>query len=606
MSKHWLRLVQLLMVLSLPVALVALNIRLVTGYWFTHREYNKANFPPDPYGMSTLERTRLANVCVDYLATGAPLSLLAELRLEDGSPAFNARELRHMADVQFVYRRLMAAGIVAAVVLVCGAALLWAVERSPRSVVSAALGGCLFTLGLLAAIGAYMLLAWDSFFTAFHRLFFEGDTWLFLYSDTLIRLFPMPFWVDVAIAIVALLICELLLIAVPCLIWTRRRSGHVMASMLIIVVLLASGCAVHRPIRVGFAGELTGHQSDLGVYGRNGVLLAVETINANGGISGHPIELVIRDNQGTREGARSATEELIEANVVAIIGPMTSTQSKAALPVAEKAGVVLLSPTAATPELSGQDDHFLRLNAASIGEARLLARHVYQSLGPASIAGIYDTDNPSYTYTFWNTFADTYRGLGGQIAGEVGFPSSEQPDYVPLLATLSTGKPEGLLIIASALDTALIAQRVRIEGWKIPLFGSYWAYTDLLLQNGGRAVEGMELVVSFDMSSQSPAFRDFCARYQARFGQMPAFSAALSYETMLVLAAALERVDGRGAWSAERREQLRQALLETRDFPGLTGPISLDEYGDTTRTQFLVTIRDSQFVTLRAFEPGEE
>ncbi|MCX7682261.1 MAG: TIGR01906 family membrane protein [Anaerolineae bacterium] len=606
MSRHWSRLVQWLMIVSLPVALVALNTRLVTGHWFTHWEYGKANFPSDPYGMSTSERIRLANVCVDYLATGAPLSLLAELRLEDGTPAFNARELRHMADVQFVYQRLMAAGVIALAVLVGGAVLLWIRERSLSGTAAALLGGCLLTLGLLAAIGAYMLLAWDSFFTAFHRLFFEGDSWLFLHSDTLIRLFPMPFWVDVAIVIVALLVGELILIAVPSLIWTRRGGGPVVAAGLIIVLLLASGCAGRRPIRVGFAGELTGHQSDLGVAGRNGVLLAVETINAGGGIAGRPIELLVRDNYGTREGARAATRELIEAGVVAIIGPMTSTQSEAAIPVAEKAGVVILSPTAATPELSRRDDHFLRLNTPSIGEARLLARHIYQQRGLRRMAGIYDTDNAAYTYSYWRAFADAYRALGGEITDGLGFPSSKRPDFAPLLATLRTGNPEGLLIIASALDTALIAQRARLEGWEIPLFGCYWAYTEVLLYNGGRAVEGMELVVSFDMNSSAPAFQDFCTRYQARFGHPPTFPAALSYETMLVLAAALDKIDGRGTWSAEQRERLRQALLETRDFPGLTGPISLNEYGDTARTQFLVAIRDGQFVRLTAFEPGEE
>ena len=93
------------------------DLRIVTGHWFVRWEYGKAGFPPDPLGLSTAQRTHLAEVCVDYLATGADISLLADLRLPDGEAAFNDRELRHMVDVQFVFGRLMLAGVVAAELL---------------------------------------------------------------------------------------------------------------------------------------------------------------------------------------------------------------------------------------------------------------------------------------------------------------------------------------------------------------------------------------------------------------------------------------------------------------------------------------------------------
>ena len=113
----WPRLIQLLLVLALPVLLLVANLHIVTGRWFVHWEYGKADFPPDPFGLSTTERTRMAETCVDYLATDASLSLLADLRFAGGEPAFNARELRHMADVQAVYSHMMTASVIAALVL---------------------------------------------------------------------------------------------------------------------------------------------------------------------------------------------------------------------------------------------------------------------------------------------------------------------------------------------------------------------------------------------------------------------------------------------------------------------------------------------------------
>ena len=378
----------------------------------------------------------------------------------------------------------------------------------------------------------------------------------------------------------------------------KKKQLHVLTLSLLssILTLSLGGCAGQEPIRVGFAGELTGRNADLGIHGRNGVQLAVETLNQAGGINGRPIDLLVRDDQGTPSGAQTADRELIEAGVVAIIGHMTSGQSIAALPVIEEAGVVLISPTTSTPELTGLDDHFFRLNPDNSLTASTLARQVHRQHGPISLAVIYDVDNAAYTGSFLAAFAKTYRALGGQVAGEVSFSSSEDPDFAPLLAQLWTANPEGLLSIASAADTALIAQQTRLSGRQIPLFTCGWAQTEALLQNGGQAVEGIKIVMNHRLNSQSPASLDFQDRYLARFGRSPTFAAVQAFETMLVLAAALEKTKGRA-------DGLAPALLETRNFAGLDRTLSLDEYGDVVPTQFLIGVQDGQFVTMNVLEP---
>ncbi len=226
-DKLWPRLVQWLLILALPVGLLAASLRITTGYWFVHWEYGKADFPPDPLGLSIAERTRLAETCVDYLATNADLSLLADLRLPGGEPAFNARELRHMADVQAVYSRIMLAGLVAGLTFLGGITTLLTADQVYRRSIrkhaaSALLGGGLLTLGLLGAVGAVMIINWGEFFTTFHRIFFEGDTWIFPYSDTLIRLFPIRFWMDIAVVIVGLLATQSIAIGALGWVWMRR------------------------------------------------------------------------------------------------------------------------------------------------------------------------------------------------------------------------------------------------------------------------------------------------------------------------------------------------------------------------------------------------
>jgi integral membrane protein (TIGR01906 family) len=226
MKKRWFHLVQWLLVLTLPLLLFVVNMRIVNGHWFVRWEYGKAGFPSDDYGFSVGERTRLAEVCVDYLATNADISLLADLRLPDGEPAFDARQLNHMADVQFVFHRVTIVGVAITLVWGGGMAALAASSQTRKHAANVLLGGSLLALGLLAAIGAFMALSWWEFFSAFHRIFFTEGTWIFDYSDTLIRLFPERFWIDVAVTIVGLLVAEAIVLGAIGWAWRRKtRPG---------------------------------------------------------------------------------------------------------------------------------------------------------------------------------------------------------------------------------------------------------------------------------------------------------------------------------------------------------------------------------------------
>jgi integral membrane protein (TIGR01906 family) len=221
---RWPRWAQWILVLTLPVLLLAANLRLVTSHWFVRWEYHRAGFPSDPFGLTTVERIRLAEVCQEYLATHADISLLADLTLSSGEPAFNDRELRHMADVQAVYVDLTIAGVIAALIWVGGATTFAISGQTRQAMPTTLLNGSLFTVGLLAAVAFFMAISWGQFFTTFHRLFFEGSTWIFPRSDTLIRLFPNRFWIDIGATIVGLLFIEALALGIAGLIWRRKLS----------------------------------------------------------------------------------------------------------------------------------------------------------------------------------------------------------------------------------------------------------------------------------------------------------------------------------------------------------------------------------------------
>ena len=364
------------------------------------------------------------------------------------------------------------------------------------------------------------------------------------------------------------------------------------AGMLIwMAVCFLVDCTGNKPIRVGFVAQLTGAQAELGVQERNGVQLAVAEINSAGGVDGRPIELIVQDDLGTHEGARAADRELMKREVVAIIGHATSAQTVAGLTVTNPAHVVMLSPSASTSELSGRDDYFFRIAETVVTRAHKFVRHIFQGRKIDRVAVIYDTDNAAYTKAYLESFVDDFQSLGGQVVAETAFSSKAQPDFARLLAQVRASNPAGLLIIAADIDTALLAQQTRLMDWPVTLFTTSWAQTETLINNGGRAVEGLEVEVTGALASQSPDYLDFKKHYQSKFGRVPSFGATLGYEAAKVLAVALQK-------TGAKARGLAQALIGIKNFKGLNETFSFNKFGDVDRGAQLGVVRDGKYVAI--------
>ena len=132
-------------------------------------------------------------------------------------------------------------------------------------------------------------------------------------------------------------------------------------SVNIVLICFFISCEMKEPVKIGYAGGLTGRVADLGIAGRDGVILAVEEINSAGGINGREVKLLVKDDKQDAETAVNVNEELIQQGVAAIIGHMTSSMSKAGVKAINDKKVFMLSPTTSTNELTGLDDYFFRL-----------------------------------------------------------------------------------------------------------------------------------------------------------------------------------------------------------------------------------------------------
>lgn len=193
--------------LIIPFLLILLGVRLLLNPAILPFEYAMPGFPDDTYGFSLQDRLKWGTYAIDYLLNNAGTQYLSDLRFGDGSPVFNAREVSHMLDVKIVVQGALWTLVLLLVALSGLGVWAWRggwMDDFRRSVSRggwwafwgvigpAALAGVVFLIG--GAQGFYILF-WN-IFSGFHAIFFEGDSWLFLYSDTLIRLFPIRFWQD--------------------------------------------------------------------------------------------------------------------------------------------------------------------------------------------------------------------------------------------------------------------------------------------------------------------------------------------------------------------------------------------------------------------------
>lgn len=360
-------------------------------------------------------------------------------------------------------------------------------------------------------------------------------------------------------------------------------------------VLLLAGCQPAPTLKIGFVAELSGRNAVLGVEGRNGAQMAVDEINARGGIAGKQIELLVRDDQGKEDELLAADRELIDSQVVALTGHMTSWESIAALELVQEQGVPLFSATSSTSALTGKSDLFFRMIPTNQSQSELLAEILYKQYNLCRAAVIYETDNAAFTQTYAEGFSQYFRTLGGEISIQTGYSSAASPDFAQLVRDLrSAGPADALLVVASSMETAMLAQQARMQDWPVQIATSNWAYTEDLLRNGGRALEGTLLTTQFNSQCREPAYLDFKDSYAKKFGHPPAFGAVFSYETIQVLARALEVTGG-------LRQGLAETLVKTGPIEGLCGPIEMDQFGDVQRNLYLMTVHSGVYEVLAAY-----
>ena len=199
MSSRTTKILKLFTIGLIPILIIITTVRLLATDQYLAFEYGKDSFPPDSFGFTQQQRFDLASSNIHYVRAHLPDNALSNQVL-NGAAVYSSREASHMADVRAVFQAIFQVWQVTVVLFLLTGSILWQ-KRELQTLGSAIQWGGLLTSSIVLFIGLSAIFAWQSWFGTFHLFFFEPGSWLFSYSDTLIRLFPVEFWFDATMAI---------------------------------------------------------------------------------------------------------------------------------------------------------------------------------------------------------------------------------------------------------------------------------------------------------------------------------------------------------------------------------------------------------------------
>lgn len=340
-------------------------------------------------------------------------------------------------------------------------------------------------------------------------------------------------------------------------------------------------------IHIALTAPLTGDYAEYGTNFQRSVEMGMDFINEAGGVLGKQLVLSVGDSKGDpKESATLAQKWTSDPTIVAEIGDFTSTCCMASQPIYDQVQMVQLSPTASHTEFAPGSDWSFGIVGTQAGEGPFMADFAYNELGLKKIAVIFIKNDWGIDTQKFFTMA--YENLGGEIVASESYFDGEK-DFTAVLTKLKASNPDAIFMAAMYNDGALISkQRAKLD-WDVPVVGPSSLYSPQLLALGGSAVNGIYTNVSFFTEDPSEPVQAYVTEFEKRYGAMPNFHAALAFDAINILAAAIERA------GTTDRAAIRDALAQTKDFPALTGGITFTPVGDAVKQYTRVWVNNDKF-----------
>lgn len=357
--------------------------------------------------------------------------------------------------------------------------------------------------------------------------------------------------------------------------------------MALITITWAIGCEKKKEeIKIGSILPLTGEGAKYGESAKRGIDLAVQEINAFGGIKGKLINVLYEDSKmEPKEGTNAIHKLLTIEKVPAIIGAMASSVTLAIASIAEENKVVLLSPTSSSPKITDAGDYIFRNTYSDIYEGQKMASYVYNELGYRKVAILYI--NNDYGVGLRKTFTEHFAELGGEVAV---YESYEQDavDFRTQLTKVRQSTLEGIYIVGYG-EMGRLLRQAKEMGIKIPFLSCIMFEDPDILKVAREAAEGVIYAYpAYNTESDQEDVLKFVQAFEEKYGQKPDIYAASAYDALKILAQAMDK-------EGFTSEAIKKALYSIKNFPGITGRTSFDQNGDVVKPIGIKKLEDGKF-----------
>ncbi len=370
---------------------------------------------------------------------------------------------------------------------------------------------------------------------------------------------------------------------------SRRLFGSALA-IVTLVIATGTGCSKSsNDIPVGAYLSLSGSDSTFGIDTRDGIELARQEVNEKGGIKGRKVNVIYEDDKSTSQEASNKVRQLIDRDkVIAILGEVASSRSLAGGLIANTKKVPMVTPSSTAVEVTKDREYVFRTCFTDAQQGDVAARFVFDTLKKKNV-GLFYVAQDNYSAGLAKSFKESLQKLGGTIVVEKGYQSKET-QFTTLLSDLKASKPEVIFVPVYYNDMVQIARQAKQLGMPGSMFigGDGWDSSDLI-EGAGEALEGAYFTNHYAPDVPWPNSQAFLKSFKGKYNHEPSSLSAQGYDAARLL------FDAMGRATELTPEAVKTALVQTKDFAGATGTLTIDKDHNANKPIVIVQIKAKKF-----------
>ena len=349
-------------------------------------------------------------------------------------------------------------------------------------------------------------------------------------------------------------------------------------------------------IVIGEFGSLTGTTATFGISTKNGIDMAIDAINKSGGLLGKQVRVMVEDDQGKPEEAQTVVTKLITKDqVIAVLGEVASSRTMAAAPVAQQNGIPLISPSSTNPKVTQTGDYIFRVCFIDPFQGLVMAKFATNTLKVKNVAVLRDIKN-DYSVGLAGVFIENFKSMGGNVVANESY-SEGDTDFSAQLTSIKARNPQAVFLPGYYTEVGLVVRQAKKLGLTVPFMGGDGWDSPRLIEIGGDALNGSYYSNHFSVSDPSPAIQKFVSDYKARYGETPDALAGLGFDAASILFDAIKRANSTDG------AKIRDAIAQTKDFPGVTGKITLDKDRNAVKPAVVLQVKEGKLNYVETIAP---